>query len=191
MTSATFPTLGSYYEELGLNATITGPVLRLDGDLYCFDFHCVYQRKGKHDWLNIKHTMYIGAIQADRLSRTEIEHNQYPRIVDKPKAANVLHNLSLGRQFRPEHFNELAPILKWAFEKYAESPDEKEVLAWYASHISGSHRPFEAWAIDRGYSPDSRKVEQIYRECSEALLKLNSFVGNEAAEMLANIGNEI
>lgn len=50
---------------------------------------------------------------------------------------------------------------------------------------------FEEWASGLGYDPDSRKAEEIYRQCLAQSLKLWSMIGNDNLEKLRRIANEL
>lgn len=44
--------------------------------------------------------------------------------------------------------------------------------------------PFEDWAANLGYDPDSIKAKAIYDECVEHTMKLRQWLGNDGVELL-------
>lgn len=67
-------------------------------------------------------------------------------------------------------------------------PRLAEVLDSLASDVSGIDQPFEDWARDLGYDPDSRKAEKIFAACKREAAELEKFLGPDAfAELLNDV----
>ena len=64
-------------------------------------------------------------------------------------------------------------------------PTAEDVLDCLASDASSADQPFEEWASDYGYDPDSRKAERIYQVVVKQRAALERFLGPELfAELL-------
>ena len=67
---------------------------------------------------------------------------------------------------------------------WTQEPSLAEVLDCLASDAYGMESPFESWAEDYGFDPDSRKAERIYKICQRQTIKLKSLLGDSAFEQL-------
>lgn len=56
-------------------------------------------------------------------------------------------------------------------------PKLEAVLGALQTDSLGLEAPFEEWATDLGWSPDSRKAERIYRTCKRQAARLQRFLG--------------
>lgn len=64
-------------------------------------------------------------------------------------------------------------------------PKLEDVLYCLVSDASVlDYASYEEWAPDLGYDPDSRKGEEIYRQCVKQSLGLRRLIGNETLEAL-------
>jgi len=67
---------------------------------------------------------------------------------------------------------------------WTHAPSLSDVLDCLASDAYGMESPFESWAEDYGFDPDSRKAERIYKICQRQTIKLKSLLGDSAFEQL-------
>lgn len=56
-------------------------------------------------------------------------------------------------------------------------PTLAEVLDALAHDADGADQPFEEWAADLGYDPDSRQAKQTYRACRASAADLRRVLG--------------
>lgn len=62
--------------------------------------------------------------------------------------------------------------------------DAAEFLNCLVSDASDTDEPFEQWAADLGYDPDSRKAEKVYQACRDIAGELRQFLGAAELEKL-------
>lgn len=62
--------------------------------------------------------------------------------------------------------------------------DAADVLDCLLTDASGTDQPFEDWAVDLGYSTDSRKAEATFHACRESAAKLRRWLGVVELERL-------
>jgi len=81
----------------------------------------------------------------------------------------------------------VGPFLTGHFSQgpaHTTQPDLCDVLSSLLMDTSGLDQPFEDWAEDLGYDPDSRKAERIYTACKAALAALEStFTAQELEDL--------
>lgn len=65
-------------------------------------------------------------------------------------------------------------------------PKPGDVLNCLILDASGVDQPFEDWASDLGYDPDSRKAEAVYRACQDTRYKLRDLLGEPAFDFLCD-----
>ena len=63
-------------------------------------------------------------------------------------------------------------------------PTAAEVLDCLASDAYGAGQPFEPWASELGYDPDSRKAERIYKSTKQQTARLERFLGTALLDEL-------
>jgi len=68
-----------------------------------------------------------------------------------------------------------------------EAPNVDEVLDCLASDAQGIDQPFEDWASDFGYDPDSRKAEKVYKNIQRESEKLKNLLGEKAYKTLLEV----
>lgn len=89
--------------------------------------------------------------------------------------------------FECEHGREAVRRDYWAPIREGEPimPDPVNVISSLARDADVlNHRSFEDWAMEYGYDEDSRKAEQMYRECLELALRLRYAIGDEGLREL-------
>ena len=75
-------------------------------------------------------------------------------------------------------------------QAHTAAPDLCDVLAALLMDSSGADQPFEDWAADLGFDPDSRKAESVYNACGETLAALERMFSaddlNDLRELFAD-----
>jgi hypothetical protein len=69
---------------------------------------------------------------------------------------------------------------------WSSEPEAQDVLSCLVSDSYGLDQPFEDWASDLGYDPDSRKAEKIFNTCKKQTEKLKRFLGEKLFEEIRN-----
>lgn len=67
---------------------------------------------------------------------------------------------------------------------HTKAPNARDVLDCLASDVSGIDQPFESWASDLGYDPDSRKAERTYQQIKRQAKRLEDLLGAEGVAAL-------
>ncbi len=67
-------------------------------------------------------------------------------------------------------------------------PKAHEVLACLCEEGLSAHASsFENWASEFGYDADSRKAEQMYRQCNETYFKVETLISDKVIRQLAEL----
>lgn len=69
-------------------------------------------------------------------------------------------------------------------------PDACDVVACLLSDGDAYGEPFEEWAMNYGYDPDSRKAEAIYHACQEVGRAMSRLFTGEERDRLRDLAND-
>ena len=87
------------------------------------------------------------------------------------------------------HYSRLKANVRNAFEKAAPI-HASSVLESLQADCSGVDQPFEYWAADMGFDPDSRKAFSSYQQCDDTRKRLLGAMGGSMFEAFMELRDE-